>query len=1063
MTESPSAESPASNPADEPVVDLSTPVGGSEEDSAEPGGGDADAPAIVAVCITEDADGDLEVCLESLVAQNYPNLSILVIDAGHPEPIADRVASIAPDAYLHRLQGQPGFAAAANQALTLVKDATFLLFCRDDVELQERTVTAMAEEMFRSNAGIVTPKLVEWDDPRRLVSVGTGADQFGVKVGLVEPREFDQEQHDGVRDVFVAPAGVQLIRRDLFTTLDGFDPAMGSENEDVDFCWRAHVAGARIVVSPSTAVRQRTSAPDLHPSRLLLRNRLRSLLVTGSRWTLVRTVPVAIVLLVIEAIVLLFSGKRARAASVLGILPSTLTDLAEIRDRRSKLEAVRQMSDQEVRALQVGGSARLSEYLRHRFGAGQDRLAGLVGSVRDNLGGDELTAQRVAALGAVLLAALGIFGSRGLISEGVAPIGQIPVLPGAGDLLGEWWSGWRSAGSGQEAAAPLAFLILGVLRLLFFWGSGVLDTLLVLGPLIAGAIGAWRLAEPLGSPRAAIATAAVYACNPVPLAIIGAGRWPTLIIWGAAPFIVASALRLQGAAPYGSPYPLSIRLLRFGLLVAATATFAPMVVPLAIVVVAALAVASVMIARPAGVQAMLLGASVAVLLSAALHLPFSWQLVRSGSWSWVVGPTSANSSFDSMADLVRFAPGLEQPGFLIFGSLAVAFGALVISKGVRFDAVARGLTLAVCAWGVAWASRRGLPGIELPAADALLCLAAVGVALAAGAGIRSAEVDSEHVRASRRLAVQGVAGLGLSLVVLLGLQSSFDGRWDLGNQSHIGFAELLLESEPGPVRSLWIGAPEVLPIDGATSMGGIHFAVSDGRDLDIINRYAPVSNELDAQIGDRLDLVVDGQTDQLGRLVAAYGIDLVIVVPTLAPPPYGGPTYPAGNGIESVLPRQLDLQRVNGTLGLRVYRNTASSGPVVVSDDVPAADIGAQLATEVSSRQRLDMSYDRTGRWAAGPLRDEEPRSTIEGFVLIDGDGWEAANEATTIVSSSDHFVRVRANGDQQASISFVTSTLSRFMLVLQLIAIAVGAIVAQPDREPAASSAPTGHDEVSA
>ena len=1050
MTESSSAPSPASNPADEPLDGLSTPVGGSDllaSDAPSPDG-DTEAPAIVAVCITEHTSGDLDTCLESLVAQNYPNLSILVIDAGHPESIADRVASIAPDAYLHRLQGTPGFAAAANQALSLVKDATFLLMCRDDVELQERTVTAMAEEMFRSNAGVVTPKLVEWDDPRRLVSVGAGADQFGVKVGLVEPREFDQQQHDSVRDVFVAPAGVQLIRRDLFTTLDGFDAAMGSENEDVDFCWRAHVAGARIVASPSTAVRQRTPEPDPHPSRLLLRNRLRSLLVTGSRWTLVRTLPVAIALLVVEAIVMLLSGKRGRALSVLGIVPSTLSDLTEIRERRAKLEAVRQFSDQEVRALQVGGSARLSEYFRHRFGAGQDRLAGLVGSVRDNLSGDELTAQRVAALGGLLLALLGLFGSRGLLSEGVAPIGQMPVLPGAGELLGEWWSGWRSTGTGQEAPAPLAFFVLGVLKVLFFWGTGVLDTLLVVGPLIAGAIGAWRLASPLGSPRAAIAAAAVYACNPVPLAIIGAGRWSTLIIWGAAPFVVASALRLQGTEPFTSPHPVSIRLLRFGLLIAATATFAPMVIPVVLVVIIALVVASVLIARPVGLPPLLLGVPVAVLVPTVLHLPFSWQVITGGSWAWLMGPASANSSFDSMADLIRFAPGLGEPGLLILGALVIAFGALVVARGVRFDAVARGLSLAVLAWGLAWASRRGFPGFDLPAADALLCLAAVGVSLAVGAGIRSAEIDSERTRSARRLAVQGVAGLGMTLVVLLGLQSSFDGRWNLSSQSHVGFAELLLESEPQPVRALWIGAPEVLPLDGTTSAGGIHFAVSEGTDLDIINRFAPTATELDAQVGDRLDLVVEGQTDQLGRLLAAYGVDLVIVVPTLAPPPYSGPSYPAGSGIESVLPRQLDLQRVNGTLGLRVYRNTASSGPAVATSDVPAADVGAQLAAETSGRERLALSYDRTGQWESGLSSDEAAGSTLDGYVLIDGAGWEAANDATTIVSSTDRFVQVETLPGQQAAVSFVTSTLSRFVLLLQLVVITVGVLVAQPDRE---------------
>lgn len=1007
-----------------------------------------DAPAVVAVCVSERADEDFDACLSSLVAQNYPNLSILVIDAGNPEPITDRVAAIAPTAYLQRLQGAPGFAAAANQALSLVQDAAFLLICRENVQLHERTVTAMVEEMFRSNAGVVTPKIVEWDDPRRLVAVGMGADQFGVKVDLVEPREFDQEQHDGVRDVFVAPAGVQLIRRDLFVTLGGFDASMGSENEDLDLSWRAHVVGARIVVSPVAPVRQRPAESDDHASRLMLRNRLRSLLVTGSRWTLARSLPIAVLLLLSEAVTLFLTGKRSRAASVLGILPSTITDLGEIRQRRAELEAVRQISDHEVRALQVGGSARVNEYVRDRFGAGQDRLVDLVGSAREDVSDDELASQRVAALGGLLLVLLWLFGSRSLISEGVAPIGQIPVLPGADDLLGEWWSGWRSVGTGREAAAPVAFLVLGALRVLFFWSTGLLDTLLVIGPLVIGAIGAWRLCTPLGSPRAAIAATFAYTCNPLPLAIIAAGRWPVLVLWAAAPFVIISILRLQMIDPFRSPHPQSVRLLRFGLLVAAIATFAPTIIPLAVLALLALSMATIIVARPMGLRPSLLAMPVAVLVPAALHLPFSWQVVADGSWRWLMGGVSPDASFDSMADLIRFAPGLAGPGVLVIGAVAVGFGGLVIARGTRFDLAASGLTLAVVAWAVAWASRRWLTIGDVPAADALLCLAASGLALAVGAAVRAVEVDGVRVGRTRRLAIQGVAIGGLALTVLLGFQSSLDGRWGLGRQSHIDFAQLLFEAEDGPVRALWIGSPAVLPIDGTTSGGGIHFAVTDGEEIDIVNRYSPGASAFDAEVGDRLDLVVAGQTDQLGRLLAAYGIDLVIVVPTLAPPPYGGPTYPAGSGIESVLPRQLDLQRINGTLGLRVYRNIASSGPAFASDAAPPSDVSGQLAMERSQLVPLDVRSVRTGSWR-GVAPDG--LSDLDGFVLFDASGWESG-DGTTMVAATEAFARFRLSDDGPIQIAYPTSTISRLGLLVQLLAIGAALIVAQPDRDQARS-----------
>lgn len=1001
----------------------------------------SEAPAVVAVFVVAPEPTDLESTLTSLVGQDYPNLSILVIDAGNEAPIADRVASIAPDAYLHRLQTNPGFSAAANQALTLVQDATFLLFCDDTVELEPRTVTALAEEMFRSNAGIVTPKFVEWDDPRRLVSVGMGADPYGVKIDLVEPREFDQEQHDGVRDVFVAPRGVQLVRRDLFTTLDGFDSTMGSDNEDLDLCWRAHIAGARIVVNPSTSVRCRTQPVDPHPSRRLVHNRLRSVLVTSSRWTLVLAVPIAAILVLVEAVGLLFAGKRGRAASVAGVLPSMLSELGEIRTRRARLQSIRQVSDHEIRALQVGGSARTVDYFRHRFGAGQDRLAGLVGSVRDNLAGDELTAQRVAALGGLLLALLGIFGSRDLLSSGVAPIGHISQLPDGSVLLEEWWSGWRSAGTGGEHGAPVLFFLLGIARLLFFFGPGLLDTLLVVGPLVVGAIGAWRLAKPLGSARAAIAAAVAYSCNPVPLSIISAGRWQVLVVWAAAPFLTLTALRLQEAEPYDSAHPLGVRLLRFGLLVALVATAAPMVVVLAWIILAGLIIGSVLIARPVGLGALVLAVPASIVVPAALHLPWSFDIISDASWSWFVGPPSANDTFDSMADLVRFAPGPADPGFLIIGILAIAFGSLLIGRASRFDTAARGVTLAAASWGLAWAARRDYLPIELPGADALLCLAAVGVALAVAAAVRSLEVDVAQRSNVVNRTGQIVAGTGLVFVVLLGFQSTLDGRWSLPTQTHSGFIQLLLEGEDEPVRILWIGSPSVLPVDGADSVGGVHFGLSEGSEVDIINRYAPSTNELDAQVGDRLDIVIAGETDRLGRLLAAYGIDLVIVVPALAPPPYSGPSFEAGSGIESVLAQQLDLQRVNGTLGLRVYRNTASSGAALVAGDmVPPTDVAEQLAVDTSGLERSPFRYDRTGRWTG------LEGAAADSVLLIDGDGWEADGDGA-IVGFDDHFLQVR-DAEGTPSASFATPSLSRLLLVFQLLLISVGVVLSQPERK---------------
>ena len=82
----------------------------------------------------------------------------------------------------------------------------------------------LVEEAYRSNAAIVGPKLVDFDNPEVLLDVGRAIDRLGGSHTGIETGELDQEQHDGVRDVFYVSSAVMLVRTDLFTELGGFDP-----------------------------------------------------------------------------------------------------------------------------------------------------------------------------------------------------------------------------------------------------------------------------------------------------------------------------------------------------------------------------------------------------------------------------------------------------------------------------------------------------------------------------------------------------------------------------------------------------------------------------------------------------------------------------------------------------------------------------------------------------------------------------------------------------------------------------------------------------------------------
>ena len=227
---------------------------------------DAQVPAVVAVVVTSGPTTWLDETLLSLAAQDYGELSVLVLATGDDADLGERVGRFLPNAFVRQLPGRPGYAAAANEVLGMVEGAAFFLFCHDDVSLDADAVHQLVEESFRSNAGVVSPKFVNWDDPGILLHVGMSCDKTGAVVDRIIPGEVDHGQHDAVRDVFVAPGGCVLIRSDLFSELKGFDAGIVAMGEDLDLSWRCQVAGSRVVVAPDARVRHREAvAGGLEP------------------------------------------------------------------------------------------------------------------------------------------------------------------------------------------------------------------------------------------------------------------------------------------------------------------------------------------------------------------------------------------------------------------------------------------------------------------------------------------------------------------------------------------------------------------------------------------------------------------------------------------------------------------------------------------------------------------------------------------------------------------------------------------------------------------------------
>ncbi|MFL6115977.1 MAG: glycosyltransferase family 2 protein, partial [Catenulispora sp.] len=638
---------------------------------------------------------------------------------------------------------------------------------------------------------------------------------------LVEPGELDQEQHDGVRDVFACPGSCLLVRADLFATLDGFDPMITGPGEDIDLCWRAQVAGARVIVAPDARVRHVHATHEglregghtrTTTTAMGARYRLRTVLKCYGVVHLIRVVPQAVLLALGELLWSGLTGNRPRARAVMGAWSWNLNHIRDLRAARAKVQAQRNMSDGELRRLQVRGSARVAAFLRDQLStdAGTRSVAsvsrGLAGSFREG-------SYRVPIIVWTAVVAVLFFGTRDLLFGTVPAVGQLVPFPdGTGTFLRLFASGWRTVGLGAAAAAPAALGLLGIGSAVFLGGTGLLRQVLIIGCLPVGVAGAYRLARPLGSRRACLAASVVYLAVPVFYNSLARGRAGGLLVYAAAPFLLRRLAEVTGLPPFADDGPFDTRRLidravPLGILLALLAAFVPAAIALVPALAIFLAIGSLAAGAADRVLRAVAAAGLAVLLAAALLFPWTFEMLGS-EWAAFTGVAGPESRALSLGQIVRFHTGPIGSAPLGWAFLVVAALPLLIGRDWRLGWAIRLWAVAIGCWGLAWAAGQGWLGFPLHSPEILLAPAAAALALCAALGALAFEIDLPGYAFGWRQVASSLAVVALGLGALPVVAASAGGRWLMPEQDYETFLGWLpAQREAGSFRVLWIGDP----------------------------------------------------------------------------------------------------------------------------------------------------------------------------------------------------------------------------------------------------------------
>lgn len=940
------------------------------------------APAVVAVVVTCDAGDWFDDVLAALAAQDYPNLSVLVIDDASAVDPTPRVAAVLPAAFIRRLPERVGWSTAANEVLALVEGASHFAFLHDDAAPDPDAIRLMVEEAFRSNAGVVAPKLVMWDEPERLLQVGESVDKSGAPAALAERGELDQAQHDAVRDVFVAPGGCTVVRADLFSAIGGYDAAIGMLGDDVDLSWRAQIAGARVVVAPAARVRhveaittgRRAGQPDpddLRPVRV--RNRLRTVLTAYSGFHLLRVIPQIALLAIAEVVYGVITRRSRTSKAVVHAWSANLRDLQGIRARRRVVQSVRALPDREVRRFQARGSARFTAFVRGQLAASGRPAAAAVATRGFNAMLRDPSVRLQLGVWSALLLVLAI-GSRHLIGQRIPAVGQLLPFPEhATTLARSYLTGWRLAGLGSDGPAPAAFAVLSLLGYALAGAMGLLQKVLILGTLPLGIVGAYWAARDVGRGRARLAAAVAYAVMPVWYDALARGRWDGLLLYAAAPWFLGVVLRSGALAPFDLRPGVDRRLLPVGIALAVLCALVPAAALVVFVGAFGLLFGSVLVG---GVGAAIRGvglAAGAALVAIVLLFPWSLDLLLPGTqWSAVVGVAPHPAFAPRLGDLVLFDIGPLGSARFGVALLISASLALVIGQGWRFAWAVRLWVCALTCWGVAWAGGRGWLGGAAPAPDLLLAAAGAALSLAVAFGVEAFRTDLPAYRFGWRQVATTASALALLLAAVPVLGNAVDGRWNLPARDHHGaLAWMRDRPDDGGYRVLWLGDPEVLPIRGWVQGDGLAYATSRDGLSDVSDLWPGPEPGTTARIDDALDEARAGRTSRLGQLLAPMAIRYVIVVNRRASAREVDDARPVPGSVDRTLRAQVDLRLLETDPALVVFEN-AQWAPA--RSILPEGAIAASERSGVGAARGADLAGSTPVlRERRGPTRYEGP------------------------------------------------------------------------------------------
>jgi len=217
-------------------------------------------PLVSVVILNYNGQQWLEKFLPFCMQTTYPAVQWIVADNASTDDSVVYVKTHFTDIEIVQFETNKGFAKGNNDAVPYCK-GEYVVLLNSDVEVTPNWLEPLMEKI-QSNPNIaaVQPKILSYHQKTHFEYAGACGgflDKYGVpfcRGRVFQHCEEDKGQYNEAIPVFWATGACMLFRKSIWEKIGGLDNDFFAHMEEIDWCWKAQLAGYEIYCEPQSTV-----------------------------------------------------------------------------------------------------------------------------------------------------------------------------------------------------------------------------------------------------------------------------------------------------------------------------------------------------------------------------------------------------------------------------------------------------------------------------------------------------------------------------------------------------------------------------------------------------------------------------------------------------------------------------------------------------------------------------------------------------------------------------------------------------------------------------------------